>query len=187
MVPGGEHITNSNRTPAAGLKLYFMVDLFCGLHPLKTQSIVRRQLKKSVSCIVNRNAPRVSIIYNDNSNYHINKIYIYLYYSGNELLLQAIAFSYVIMSYADLLSSFITLEMASRPEGESSGLIFSYYCSRNFSRNCGCEAAGDRQITLLLPPARLPPLVHKNRPVRNIPGKAHFVVTITIVRFSCAS
>ena len=35
MVPGGEHITNSNRTPAA--ELYFMVDLFCGLHPLKMQ------------------------------------------------------------------------------------------------------------------------------------------------------
>ncbi len=76
MVPGGEHITNSNRTPAAEPKLYFMVDLFCGLHPLKTQQLVRSQLKKSVSCIVNRNAPEVSIIYNDNSNYHINKIYI---------------------------------------------------------------------------------------------------------------
>ena len=37
MVPGGEHITNSNRTQLLSLKLYFMVDLFCGLHPLKTQ------------------------------------------------------------------------------------------------------------------------------------------------------
>ncbi len=93
MVPGGEHITNSNRTLLLSLKLYFMVDLFCGLHPLKRNSIVRRQLKKSVSCIVNRTPLRVSIIYNDNSNYHINKIIYNLYYSGNELLLQAIAFS----------------------------------------------------------------------------------------------
>ncbi len=148
---------------------------------------MRRQLKKSVSCIVNATPLRVSIIYNDNSNYHINRFIYNLYYSGNELLLQAIAFLMLLMSYADLLSTFITLEMAPAPTSESSGLIFSYYCSRNSRGTGGCEAAEDRQITLLRPLLDYPPLVHKDRPVRNIPGKLISCVTITIVRFSCAS
>lgn len=45
----------------------------------------------------------------------------------------------LLMSYADLLNSFITLEMAFRPDCRIVGADFSYYCSRNFEELAGAR------------------------------------------------
>lgn len=48
----------------------------------------------------------------------------------------------LLMSYADLLSSFITLEMASRPTGESSGLIFLIIAAETSRELAGARLLG---------------------------------------------
>lgn len=93
----------------------------------------------------------------------------------------------LLMSYADLLSSLSRLKWRPAPTGESSGLIFLIIAAETSRGTVGCEAAGDRQITLLLPLLDYPPRSIKIARSATSRAKLISCVTITIVRFSCAS